>query len=384
MDISRLRASWHTVAGYGGQVPLFFYSTLFLLRPAAREMFPASMAAQRDKLFAALGQIVAHVDDLDTAVPYLRQLGQDHRKFSVEPDHYPAVGQALLTTLEHFLRDDWTPQLAADWTAAYTLVADVMLGAAEASAETTPPWWDGEVVRHERRTPDVAVLTVRTGEPLDYLPGQSVAVETALRPRLWRYYTPANPPHHDGTLELHVRLVDGGPVSSALVQAVRPGDVLRLGAPVGSALTLDHKRDVVMLAGGTGLAPFKALLAQIAEEGFGRRAQLFVGARSARDFYDVDAVLALARAAPGLRVVPVAEDAAFAGARGRLVDAALPYGPWPGHEIYLCGSEAMVTATRTALMNAGIEADRIHWEDFAGYGGQSGTFSGTLDEERTA
>ncbi|PRX44694.1 NAD(P)H-flavin reductase [Prauserella shujinwangii] len=384
MDIPRLRASWNAVASYGGQVPLFFYSTLFLLHPRTREMFPAAMAGQRDKLFTALGHIVAHVDDLENAVPFLQQLGRDHRKFSVAPEHYPAVGQALLATLQHFLGDGWTRELAADWTEAYGLVSQVMNEAAESAATSSPPWWDAEVVAHERRSLDVAVLTVRTATPMPYVPGQSIAVETQLRPRLWRYYSPANAPRPDGRIELHVRLVDGGPVSSALVQAVQVGEVLRLGAPVGHSLTLDHKQDVVFLAGGTGFAPFKALLEQIAEEGLQRRVQLFVGARTAREFYDAEAIRGFERTLPGLRVVPVAsDDPGFRGERGRLVDVALRYGPWPEEEVYVCGSPEMVSGTCDALRATGIGPERVHREEFTSYAGTAPelTGSGTADED---
>ncbi|GHF39158.1 NAD(P)H-flavin reductase/hemoglobin-like flavoprotein [Amycolatopsis bartoniae] len=368
MDTARLRSSWNTVAGFGGGVPLFFYSTLFLTHPHLREMFPAGMSAQRDKLVRALGRVVASVDDLESAVPFLQQLGRDHRKFSVTPDHYPAVGQALLTTLEHFLADDWTPELAEDWTAAYKLVADVMVAAAREGAHTAPPWWNAEVVRHERRGLDIAVLTLRTDRPLRYRPGQSVAVETALRPRIWRYFSPANAPREDNLLELHVRMVDGGAVSSALVQAVGPGDVLRLGSPVGSRLTLDHAQDVVLISGGTGLAPFKALLGQIADESFPRRAHLFTGARTARELYDLPALQALSAAQPRLRVTPVvSDDPRFPGPRGEAGEIALRHGPWHDQEVYVCGSPAMVTTTRGLLRDAGVDAERVRWEDFSGY-----------------
>ena len=61
----------------------------------------------------ALGQVVSGVDDLDSVVPVLQQLGRDHRKFAVVRDHYPAVGQALLATLEHFSGSDWTTRRGA-------------------------------------------------------------------------------------------------------------------------------------------------------------------------------------------------------------------------------------------------------------------------------
>ena len=111
------------MAAHGDQVPLFFYSTLFLTNPSVRDMFPVSMANQRDKLVDALGQVISRVDDLDAVLPTLQQLGRDHRRFGVVSDHYPVVGQALLATLEHFSGPDWTAELARDWATAYGIVA---------------------------------------------------------------------------------------------------------------------------------------------------------------------------------------------------------------------------------------------------------------------
>ena len=367
MDVTRLKASWEAAAEHGVQLPLFFYSTLFLDNPQVRELFPPAMAGQRDKLLAALGSLVSNIDQLDTAIPLMRQLGRDHRKFGVVTEHYPAVGQALLATLEYFLADQWTPDLAADWTEAYGLVAKVMVEAADAAAESQPPWWEAEIVAHERRTLDVAVLTLRTSQRLDYLPGQSIAVETEMRPRMWRYYSPANSPRSDGTLELHIRQVDGGAVSSALVQTVGVGDVLRLGAPVGQDLVVDHQRDLLLIAGSTGLAPFKAFVDQAANEGSRRHIRLFTGVRTRRDFYDMTALRDYARRVSGLQVVPVAsDDPGYSGERGQVVDVALRQGTWPDEEIYVCGSPRMVAYSRKALRSAGVPDERVHHEEFAG------------------
>lgn len=79
MDPDTLKNSWALVAKSGDEVPLFFYSHLFLSHPELREMFPVSMAAQRDKLVAALGAVVSNADQLDQVTPVLAQLGRDHR-----------------------------------------------------------------------------------------------------------------------------------------------------------------------------------------------------------------------------------------------------------------------------------------------------------------
>lgn len=158
------------VAGHGDQVPLYFYSTLFLAHPETRQMFPTNMAGQRDRLVTALGHIVSNVDQVDRLVGFLQDLGADHRKFAVRAEHYPAVGEALVATLQHFLAEQWTDELAADWTAAYGLVAQVMIEAAQAAEAVNPPWWVAEIVAHERRAFDVAVLTVRPQYLLPFTP----------------------------------------------------------------------------------------------------------------------------------------------------------------------------------------------------------------------
>ena len=131
VDAHRLQASFGRVAGFGDEFPLYFYSHLFLSHPGTRTMFPASMAAQRDRLVAALLEIVADVHRIERVVPMLQQLGRDHRKYGVTAEHYPLVGASLMAALEHFLGDEWTAEHAVEWAAAYGIVADVMVRAAE-------------------------------------------------------------------------------------------------------------------------------------------------------------------------------------------------------------------------------------------------------------
>ena len=364
MDVQRMRKSFDKVASAGDEVPLFFYSHLFLSHPETRAMFPVSMMQQRDRLFRALGHIIAEVDDLDALVPFLQQLGRDHRKFGTLEAHYPAVGASLLATLEQYAGDDWTPDLAADWAAAYGLVAQVMSEAAK-DADVEPPYWDAEVVAHERRALDLAVLRVRTDPPLPYAPGQSVTVMTDLRPRLWRTYSVANAPRGDGVLELHVRARDGGPVSGALVRHVTVGSIVRLGPPLGlMVLDPESDRDLLLIGSGTGVAPLKAIVEQVARLDVPRRVELLVGARTARDLYDLPALEQLQDEHPWLTVVPVVEDGSYDGDSGTLHEAAVRRGPWTSRDVYVSGPRSVVRATVQALVDARVPEKRIKVEEF--------------------
>jgi NAD(P)H-flavin reductase/hemoglobin-like flavoprotein len=368
VDVERLKWSWGLAERFGDEAALHFYSTLFLASPETRDMFPIGMAGQRDKLLRALGHIVSHVDATDQLVPFLQQLGRDHRKFGVMAEHFPAVGQALIATLAHLLDDQWTDELAEDWTDAFGVVASVMTEAAAEAAQTSPPWWEAEVIAHERRSLDVAVLQLKPHYRLPFVPGQSVAVQCHLRPRQWRYLSPANAPRPDGTIDLHVRHVPGGHVSAAIVQALRVGDVLRLGSAVGKRLTLTagDQADLLLIAGGTGLAPLKALVEQVAAEGGRRRVHLYLGARTERDLYDLKALTQLAYEWPWLSIVPTVSDDPYASdvAQGSAVNVALHHGAWTDHEIFVCGSEDMVAGSVNTLIQRGIRPDQIRYESF--------------------
>jgi NAD(P)H-flavin reductase/hemoglobin-like flavoprotein len=366
VDVLRLKDSFSQIAMHGDEVPLFFYSDLFIKHPEVRDLFPISMKAQRAHLIGALAQIVAQVDRLDDLSVFVQSLGRDHRKFGAIAEHYDAVGDSLLATLAHFAGDSWTPELAGDWKGAYDLVASVMMKAAREDEAVRPAYWQGTVVSCERRAFDISVLQVRPEPRLDFLPGQSVAVESPQRPRLWRYYSIANAPRDDGTLEFHIRLIDGGAVSMALTYGQQTGGSLRLGPPIG-VLTLDtaSRRDILLVAGSTGLAPLKALIEQVAGQPAPPSVQLFFCARTADGLYDLPSLEKMAAEHQWLTVVPtVSNEVRSRGESGSVTDVIMRAGNWPGHDAYLAGPSEMVRDTAARLTSAGTPRSQIHIEDF--------------------
>ena len=365
MDAQRLKDNFAQVAQHGDAVALFFYSDLFVRNPHLRDMFPVAMNQQRDKLLGALGRIVSQVDALPELVPFLQQLGRDHRKFSIVAEHYPEVGASLLATLRYFSGVAWDQTLAEEWAAAYGLVSKVMLEAAHEDGGIRPAWWNAQVISHERRRFDIAVFRVAPDQPLLYQPGQSVAVETRARPRAWRYLSMANAPRPDHTIDFHVRLVDGGAVSQALVRTLQVGEWLRLGPPIGTLTLNEVPRDVLLIAGSTGLAPLKAILEQLAARQIPPRVHLFFGARSSDGLYDLDDLRKRAAGLPWLTVVATVSDEVVAGTEhGDLPDVVARYGRWDGHDAYICGPPDMAVATAARLERLGLSRDRIRLESF--------------------
>jgi NAD(P)H-flavin reductase/hemoglobin-like flavoprotein len=302
----------------------YFFSRLFAADPRLRTLFPASMATHRDRFFGALTRIVWSLDSPADLAAYLGRLGRDHRKFGVTADQFSAVGTALVATVRRFAADAWDEQVETAWTQAFAEVARLMIEAADADAASgAPPWWVAEVIDHELRTPDIAVLTLRPAQPLPYAAGQHVSVQVSRWPRIWRSYSIANAPRGDGTLRLHIRALPAGWVSGALVRHTRIGDTVLLG-PARGAMTLDPSsdRDLLCVAGGTGLAPMRALIEQISASAKRRTTRLIVGARTRRELYDLPELRRLEASHPWLRVIPiVSAEPSEPGRDGLVTDA---------------------------------------------------------------
>ncbi|GGZ48926.1 flavohemoprotein [Streptomyces subrutilus] len=355
-----MKSSFAVVERRAEHAVKFFYSHLFWHNPDMRALFPASaedMERQRDRLFAALTHVIGHLED-ETLLPYLRELGRDHRKFLAGPAHYTAVGASLLAALAETAGDAWTPRAEKAWAEAYQLIADTMT--AGAAAGEGPPWWDAEVVRHLRYGQDVGVLTLRPALPFPHLPGQYASVSSDRVPRTWRTYSLGNAPRPDGTVDLHVSRIEGGRLSPALVAETRPGDRLRLGAACGQLTFRRAGRPASLIAAGTGWAPVRALLEELAQHPPDQEVRLFVVARDAAHLYDRPLIDAYAGTCPWLAVTYItpAPGRHRNQATDRLATALGNRGRWPDQDVYLSGPAPFVQETAHLLAGLGAPADR--------------------------
>ncbi|MHA6623937.1 globin domain-containing protein [Pseudonocardia sichuanensis] len=360
-----IRESWAAAEPHSDEMGRLFYATLFRISPETRDLFPVNMEVQRSRLMRALVHFVQMVDRPEDLMPFLEQLGRDHRKFGVLAEHYDAVGQALIGAIGKHAGEAWGPQAHEAWAEAYDDLATAMRTAAQ--AERGPASWLGRVVQHTRIGWDLAVITLQTAEPVPYRAGQYVSVETPQRPRLWRYLSPANAPREDGTLDFHVRAVDGGWVSRAIVAHSQVGDTWRIGPPMGR-MQVDpaSDRELLMVTGGTGMAPIKALLEDVAQRPEQPRTQVFVGGRTWDDLYDFTSLRKFSYSNTWLDVIPVVEDdeGASGAERGTLADVVTRYGAWSDHDVLVCGSPAMIRATVSRMLVAGTPLDRIKYDPF--------------------
>ncbi|MEU6969250.1 globin domain-containing protein [Kitasatospora aureofaciens] len=334
------------------------YAVMFRRRPYLRALFPASMEFQQSHLERVFQHLVDHLHRPAELARMLRQLGRDHRKLGVRPVHYEAFEEALCAAIRHRAGEHWTDGLEAAWVRMLRFAVGAMVAGAD-SALAEPPYWHAVVTGHERRRPDLAVLRVRTGEPYPYRAGQYGTVEHPALPHTWRQYSIGCAPRGGNELEFHVRRTGPGGVSAALVERTAVGDRLRLGPPRGGLLPEGDgrggARDLLLVAGGTGLAPMKAIVEQQSlHRPPGRRVHLFVGARDRADLYDWSALAELGLRKPWLAITPVTA--------GRLADTVAAAGDWREHLACVSGPAGMVASVRSELLAAGLPSARVRYD----------------------
>lgn len=143
-----VQSSFSKVVPIADKAAEIFYNKLFEMDPALKPLFKGDIKDQGAKLMSMIGTAVNGLDNLDSIVPAVQNLGKNHVKYGVEESHYDTVGGALLYTLEKGLGDDFTPDVKDAWTEVYNTLATVMKDAAKSvsATETTvveksKPWW---------------------------------------------------------------------------------------------------------------------------------------------------------------------------------------------------------------------------------------------------
>jgi NAD(P)H-flavin reductase len=291
------------------------------------------------------------------------QLGAALAECGVQPQQLQLIGAALAEAMRAgmangLLRQDFDLAWRSTWQHANEWIVH-----GEAVAGYEPTRWTAVVVSHDLRRPDLAIVRLRPYLPMPFRPGQYARIEVPELPDVWRPYSLAGAPRRDTIVELHVRAKTLDGVSGTLVHRTEAGDKVRVARAEGFMGLPGRGRDLLLIAGDTGVAPLKALLTELAATGDPRSAVLFWGARNLDELYDIDEIAQIARACKRATVVPViSEGNPGPYASGLVTDAVAAYGEWSGHEAYLAGPPLMLAETGRALQALGVAPEHIHFD----------------------
>lgn len=225
----------------------------------------------------------------------------------------------------------------------------------------------GEIVTVENATHDIKRILVRLDrrDAFVFKAGQYARLAIPGVPK--RDYSMASRPDQP-LVEFHIRKVPGGITSERMAAVAAPGLRLELEGPFGSAfLRENHAGPVLAIAGGSGLAPVKAIVETALTKRFEQPIHVYFGVRSERDLYMTCRFAELAEEHANLRFMPVLSDYGGSGGlrTGLVSDAvAADLNDLDGWKVYAAGPPAMIDATAPMLVARGARTADIHADVF--------------------
>lgn len=225
-------------------------------------------------------------------------------------------------------------------------------------------------------THDIKEVRLRLEEPaeMDFIPGQFVQLEVPAYERtdepVYRAYSLASDPRNRREVELEIRLVPNGICTTYVHQHLKVGMPVTINGPYGDFRLQDTTREIIFIAGGSGMAPIRSMLLHMAATRNPRKARYYYGARARRDLFLLDEMRELERTIPDFRFIPALSSSQpedeWEGETGRItviVDREVPVGV--DAEAYLCGSPLMIDACVEVLKAKGLPQSRIFFDKFS-------------------
>ena len=222
----------------------------------------------------------------------------------------------------------------------------------------------------EKLAPDVIEIHLRlpANERLQFWAGQYIDI--LLKDGKKRSYSLANAPHDDAVLQLHIRHVAGGVFTEQVFSTQKVRDILRFNGPHGTFyLREDSKKPMILLAGGTGFAPIKAIVEHAIAEQCERPMFIYWGAKARVDLYQNALPEKWAAEHANTSYVPALSEPAagddWAGRTGFVHQAVLADFPdLSGYQVYACGAPVMIDAAKRDFMAQGMPEEEFFADAF--------------------
>jgi Na+-transporting NADH:ubiquinone oxidoreductase subunit F len=151
---------------------------------------------------------------------------------------------------------------------------------------------------------------------------------------------------------------------------LQEGDPVTFNGPHGDFAIRESDKEMIFIAGGSGMAPFRSILADLKQQGCQRTINYYFGARTEADLFLTDAMRQYEQALPGFTYVPALsdpkEDTSWEGDTGLITDVVGKYNEdCSDKQGYLCGSPGMIDACIEVLTKNGMPEEEIYYDKFA-------------------
>ncbi len=187
---------------------------------------------------------------------------------------------------------------------------------------------------------------------------------------VYRAYSISSAPSDSRRVELEIRLVPNGICTTYVHKYLKEGDEVIINGPYGDFFLSDTDAETICIAGGSGMAPIKAILLDMLDKGISRKTRYFFGARTEADLFLLDEMKELEQKLPDFTFIPALsnpeEGGSWKGETGLITDVVARYvDEGTAAESYLCGSPGMIDACIKVLISKGIPEEKIFYDKFS-------------------
>ena len=216
-------------------------------------------------------------------------------------------------------------------------------------------------------------LKLPAGETVHFKAGQYMQFYTKpyakIRESVYRAYSIASSPSDDDVIELIIRQVPDGICTTYAHTQLSEGDRVNISGPYGDFYLRGDCSEIIMIAGGSGMAPIKSIILDVFEKGIDIKMNFFFGAVTKRDLYYLDFFRDLAARHDNFRFIPAlsnpTSDDSWDGEVGLITEVVGRYiDNGSDMEGYLCGSPGMIDACINVLTTKGMPEEKVYYDKF--------------------
>ncbi|KSU65733.1 globin domain-containing protein [Arthrobacter sp. NIO-1057] len=356
-----------------------FYNRLFTAHPELLDgIFSRSNQKNGTQQQALAGSIAVFATYLvkypnTTPETMLARVAHKHTSLGVVEEQYPIVYKHLFDAIAEDLGDALTPEIAEAWTEVYWLMAHALvkiekgLYAQQANAEIYAPW---KLVERTETGLDSVVFSF---EPADETPvtvakpGQFVSVRMPMADgiRQVRQYTLSNDIEHASRRTITVKLDVNGEFSPVIHNDLKIGDVVELSNPYGDLVVENDGSPLVIATAGIGCTPSAAALQTLAANGSNRKVTVLHADQEFSAWPLREQMLESVSILPEATISTWFERGELPeGLNAKAGYMDLTEALTEDAQVYLCGPLPFMNAVRNQALEAGVPAERIHYEVF--------------------
>lgn len=236
--------------------------------------------------------------------------------------------------------------------------------------------FEGTVEAIDPLTHDIKLVRIRLDDPdtIDIVAGQYMQLECPAykltAEPVYRAYSIATDPEDKQHVDLLIRLVPDGICTTWVFEYLKEGDKVRMNGPYGDFRLREGDSEMIFIAGGSGLAPFRSMLTRMAQTQNPRKTRFFFGAQTRKDLFYLDEMKEFEEKIPDFKFIPAlsqpTEEDQWQGETGLITQVvASHYDDCSDKQAYLCGSPGMCNACVEVLSDKGLLEENIFFDKFA-------------------